>query len=277
MDDIKDTSKQGQLSRFLDNHPVRTNPFGRNSSGEKAYRRAERLVAALHLLTCHVPGEEPARQSVRKAGLKLLLDVLALRDEMRVQNSAKVRVVQSSVRELISLVRMLAVSGFISFQNADVVTEALDELGNFLNASQRSTLAESVVFEREDLLATPAFHSAHRTFTSSRAAVVLPPVPGTETKIPAQLLKDRVSIKDNRTSKGNKAFRAVDNRTEEVNARARAIMDVLRSNGELGIRDVSSNLPEYSVKMIQRELASLVAAGLVKKTGLKRWSRYSLA
>jgi DNA-binding HxlR family transcriptional regulator len=50
---------------------------------------------------------------------------------------------------------------------------------------------------------------------------------------------------------------------------------VLRSQGELGIKDVVSNLPEYSEKMIQRELAELVAAGRVKKTGLKRWSRYT--
>jgi DNA-binding HxlR family transcriptional regulator len=36
------------------------------------------------------------------------------------------------------------------------------------------------------------------------------------------------------------------------------------------------NLPEFSEKMIQRELAALVQEGVVMKQGEKRWSRYSL-
>ena len=61
----------------------------------------------------------------------------------------------------------------------------------------------------------------------------------------------------------------------QMTSRSQAILEVLRVHGELGIRDVASNLPEYSEKMIQRELAELVSHGRVKKTGLKRWSRYT--
>src|SRR3989338_7552839 len=117
MDDIKDIRRSDSLSRFLDGHVVRTSPFGRNASGEKSYRRAERLVAALHILTSHVQEDEPIRHSIRTVGIKLLSDILALRDEMRTSNSSKIRVAQSTIRELISLVRMLAVSGLISIQN----------------------------------------------------------------------------------------------------------------------------------------------------------------
>ena len=61
-----------------------------------------------------------------------------------------------------------------------------------------------------------------------------------------------------------------------LNGRTQAILEVLRTGGELGIRDVASQLPEFSEKMIQRELAALVEKGTVKKLGEKRWSRYAI-
>mgnify|MGYP001611693170 FL=1 len=59
--------------------------------------------------------------------------------------------------------------------------------------------------------------------------------------------------------------------------RAEHILGVLGSKEKLGIKDIVSHLPEYSEKMIQRELKGLVALGRIKKTGSKRWSMYTLA
>jgi len=264
MDDIRDIKKSDMLSSFLDNHVVRTSPFGRNVSGEKSYRRAERLVAALHLLTSHVSADEPIRQSIRVTAIKLLADILGLRDEMRISNSSKIRAVQSTIRELISLVRMLAVSGLVSIQNADMTVEAIDELGNFLNLSQRTPLSESIVLSREDLL-------SGRLTAEKRTNL---------------LVKDRTLLSGTKMDRGvsditdntkDMNVTAHISRTNDIiSTRSREILAVLLSSGEVGIRDISSNLPEYSEKMIQRELASLIVAGRVKKTGLKRWSKYSL-
>lgn len=262
MDEIRDIRKSDSLSRFLDGHVVRTSPFGRNASGEKSYRRAERLVAALHLLTSHVKENEPVRQSVRSVGITLLSDILALRDEMRISNSSKIRSAKSTIRELISLVRMLAVSGLISIQNADITVEAIDELGNFLNLSQKTPLSESVTLSRDDLL-SGGLSAEKRT-----NALI-------KDRIPTTAIQTDTSASD--LTDNTKDITAQPSRTKDATStRRREILAVLRSGGEIGIRDISSSLPEYSEKMIQRELASLVVAGNVKKTGLKRWSRYSL-
>ncbi|OGG70065.1 hypothetical protein A3F27_03300 [Candidatus Kaiserbacteria bacterium RIFCSPHIGHO2_12_FULL_53_13] len=275
MDDTKDTKKNDQIGRFLDNHTVRTNPFGRNVSGEKAYARAERLVSALHLLTNHVPFGEPARESARKIGLRLLSDVLLLRDEMRIPNSTKTQAAQVSVRELISHIRMLAISGFVSFQNADIVIEALDELGNFLSVSQRSSLSENVVLRREDLLT--GGYQTNRALPGSLLARA-PLVSHTRTKTTVSDIKDSASVKDIIKIKDKKESETGEiYRTVKSGARTQEILGILESSGELGIRDIALNLPEYSEKMIQRELSGLVADQIVKKTGVKRWSRYSLA
>jgi len=252
MDDIKDIQKSDTLAKLLDNPSVRTNPFGDNVIGERAYRRAERLVAALHLLTNHIPAEEPLRDSVRRISVQMLSEILQLRDEMRATNSARLSAVQASIRNLISLVKMLTVSGFISVQNAQVANEALDELGNFLNTSLRSSLSESVRLNKDDLL----------NVREMSVRVV-------------RDVRDRV-VKDTLTQRTVSEAVSIDRKMSHNGGRGEEILAVLRPGGEFGIRDIVSHLPEYSEKMIQRELAVLIKDGKVMKNGFKRWSKYSI-
>ncbi|OGG52845.1 hypothetical protein A3H16_03910 [Candidatus Kaiserbacteria bacterium RIFCSPLOWO2_12_FULL_53_8] len=246
----RDIQKPDPLSRFFDKNSVRTNPFGANQSADRAYRRAERIVAALYLVTNHIPPGESLRVSVRTGALLILDNVLSLRDEMRATDSNHVQACRASIRHLISLVRMLAVSGFLSIQNTTTVIEGLDELGNFLGASQNSPLSENIALSREDLL---DIGGGLKDIKDSRS------------------IKDKVVVKDINILSDKKPD------SSALSVREQGIIAILRSGGELGIKDICANLPEYSEKMIQRDLVVLVGAGRVKKTGLKRWSRYSLA
>jgi len=149
------------------------------------------------------------------------------------------------------MVRLLAVSGYVSTQNAHAIAEALDELGNLIVVAQRSTLAEQTTISREDLM-PPVSHSSYSESATR---------PDARRKSDVQ--KD---IKD-RTTK--------DRETDA--ARPERIMDILKAGGVLGIKDITANLPQYSEKMVQRELAELVQLKRVEKTGEKRWSRYKIA
>ena len=260
MDELRDIQKTNSISRFIDGQVVKTNPFGNNRAGERVYRRAERLVAGLYLLTNHISSDESVRAKVRTDATDLLTQTLSLRDEMRSPQSGNYQNLQSTVRELISLVRILAVSGFVSTQNAGIMIEALDELGVYLNASQKSILAESVSLSREDLIDVRGSFAQH---TNTR---------------PVKDIKDTGEIKDTGNVTDNRKMSVSIRQTEgQSSLRAQSIVEVLRSGGSLGIKDIVSNLPEYSEKMIQRELAVLVGGGTVKKQGLKRWSKYSVA
>lgn len=258
MDEIKDTQKTDSISQFVDGQNVRTNPFGDNRAGDRAYRRAERISAALYLLTNHVANTEPVRSSVRSLSLLLLNEILLMRDEMRSPQSSGVRALQGHIRQLISYVRVLSVSGFISVPNASTMIEALDELGNFLTVSQKSSLAESFSVSREGLL------DVHGGYTPKAQK-------STKDIRDTQGIKDKTLVSDTTLS----VTASVDN--GPIKVRALSIIEILKVSGTLGIRDISSNLPEYSEKMIQRELLDLVSQGKVRKTGLKRWSRYGLA
>jgi len=256
MDSQKDLQKTEGAIKFLDYQTLKSNPFGDNRVGERVYRRAERIASAVVLLTNHIEDKEPLKSEARKASVEILSNILAIRDEMRSPNSPEVNNLKMSVRKVISIVRLLAVSGHVSFQNAEIVTEALDELLSFITASRRSNLSESVSISREDLIDvrdTQRFVQERAIEKTARSAVETGEVMG---------------VTPSANTDTSKA-------PAPISPRSQAILDVLQAQGELGIRDIASNLPEYSEKMIQRELAELVPRGKVKKTGQKRWSRYT--
>lgn len=258
MDEIKDITKRDHLSRFLDNRTLRVQPFGSNASADRAYSRAERLVAAIHLVTNHIGPDEPAREVSRRSGLELLSLVLMLREEMRNPESAAIKGAQTLIRKLISLVRILSIAGHVSVANAETLVASLDELAHFLVASQRTAFSESVSLSKEELLDTGYLSSAQER-----------PLSVSSVRARSQ------SVKDKQKQKAEDNF--LSNRTGEIRARADRIIGVLTTQGQLGIKDVVASLPEYSEKMIQRELKGLVSLGRVKKIGSKRWSIYALA
>src|SRR3989344_3941830 len=117
MDEIKDIAEKSQTSKLLDSTIIRTDAFGKNISGDRAYRRAERIVAAIHLITNHIPFQEPARLALRSSGVRLLSAILGLRSEMRAPGSVAISEAVALVRKLISLARVILVSGHVSPQN----------------------------------------------------------------------------------------------------------------------------------------------------------------
>jgi len=58
--------------------------------------------------------------------------------------------------------------------------------------------------------------------------------------------------------------------------RAKVILSLLGGGVELTIKDITNHLKGISEKTVQRELLSMVAKGILKKKGERRWSKYSL-
>lgn len=58
--------------------------------------------------------------------------------------------------------------------------------------------------------------------------------------------------------------------------RTQLILGTLKKGQELTIKDIAVSVTGCSEKTIQRELLALVAKGVLKKKGERRWSRYSL-
>lgn len=252
---LKDSERTQSIS--LPN--VHSNPFGTNISAEKAYKRAERIAAATYILTKYMSDTEPLRANVRASSHQLLKDVLELRSGFRIDpDAASTSRLHAHVREMISLTQLLSVAGYVSKENADMVTRALEELSQFVESAGASQLAERTTFTKEDLLIDQTIRQV-----PPRMAEHHVPRGGTERTAHGE-------HKDNNQDKGQKLIK------EGMSSRKSAILDVLKDGKKMGIRDIASFVIGCSEKTIQRELAALISDGLLKKEGEKRWSRYSL-
>ena len=255
MDELKGTN-QSVFSKLLD-PALHTNPFGTNLSGARAYRRAERIVAGVILLTNHLSREDELYRSTRKVSLALLPILLDLKDEMRSLTSSKMREFHGALRHLISLLKMLVFSGSVSVQNADAVTNALEELNTFVIASARSNLSESLQLSKEDFADPRVPYKGHLKDIRDRTRI-----------------RDIKSIKDMTTTSTAQTLASDD--PNVLGTRGAAIVNILKVGGELNLPDIAAHLPEYGEKTIQRELTALIDRGVVRRVGLKRWSKYSL-
>ena len=265
MDNKKDIEKMSEIIKLFDLETSKINPFGDNRVAERAYRRAERISAAIYLLTSHLPDIDPLKIRVRFLAVNLLDGIIHIKDELRSQQSERALNFRSSNRQLVSLFRMLAIMGHVSFQNTEAVCGALEELQGFLISSQRSVLSERISFTKEDLLDVGSYTTRDEN-------------PSYQTRSP----QNKKSSKDDLNTAHEEETLNPTNKehvsmgSDGVSLRGRSIIDVLKGVGEVSIREIVSHLPEYSEKMIQRELVELVEKGLVSKSGLKRWSRYTL-
>lgn len=270
MDSRKDIQKGSAVAKFIANQTTRTSPFGDNVSADRAYRRVEKIGAAIHLLTNHISDTEYLRVEARRTATSLLSQVLALRDELRSPTATPVREVEATIRYLISLLRMLAVSGHVSSPNADIVSEALDDLGVFIQAAHRSVLSENIRLSRDEFFDVRMRVAPNVQTSDSEKERVVTDAPGAAA--------DTGSVRTSVSGGAPVSVQEEEGTSRAVtDIRAASILEVLRTGGSWGIKDILAHLPEYSEKMIQRELSELVQKRVVAKQGAKRWSKYSLA
>lgn len=253
MEQRKEGDKVSLMLNVLDFDAGRTTPFGKNTLGDNAYRRAERIAAAIHLLTDHISEEEPLRTEVRRLSTDMLSSILELRRGFRSSGGEAIATAQAQISHIVSLLRILTVVGMVSTANAEVLIGGLGDL-SALFESQRVSMSEDVSLSKEDL--TPR----SRMMLAARGNI-----PEKQRFEKDMGVKDNVSLSDRRVA-----------RTEMSFTKSNGVLMFLKSGDKYGIKDIASQMPEYSEKTIQRMLSELVSRGVVKKEGDKRWSRYSL-
>jgi len=80
-------------------------------------------------------------------------------------------------------------------------------------------------------------------------------------------LKNKPTVKAPTSSQGHKG---------QSNDRKGQVLEMLKTRGALGIKDIARTITDCSEKTIQRLLNTLIQEGSVKKEGERRWSTYHL-
>ncbi len=252
------TSKGTQLTEWRS--PSILFVFGKNHSLAYIYKKTEKLVAAIHLVTNFVPENEPARQALRDKSVCTLSDMLVLRTGFTSSDSLTVDKVIASLCEITSLLDVLAVAGSISRMNHEVI---------------RNEIESVMVFLQE----TPDTESVGKTALTEDDFIM-------DDEYKGQSIKD--NIKDNKMSHTTqRTYRTQQSSTGSRNStstkrrtngeRREKILSVIKDKKNVSVKDISQVVTDCSEKTLQRELLALVAQGVLKKEGERRWSTYSLA
>ncbi len=206
------------------------------------FKKTEKLASAVYMITNLFSDNEPMKWSLRKKVSELLSYIITYKDIRQsdlpnFSNNAKTR-----ISELVSFLEVSMLSGLVSQMNFSILKQEFYNLVEALSTSSMKADSASSLIPRS------FFNTAlPQTFVSR-------PV--------ENVIKDTISLKD------NVGFKSTN--------RQNIILGLLKKKKDLTIKDIAVIIKDVSEKTIQRELIALIEAGVLKKTGERRWSKYSL-
>ncbi|HBD25164.1 MAG: hypothetical protein A2566_01980 [Candidatus Zambryskibacteria bacterium RIFOXYD1_FULL_40_13] len=237
--------------------------FDKDADFVLAYKKTEKLVSAMYMITGLFSDSEPMKWTLRKKSGELLSFVLTYKDTPEGGRGDFVYYTKTRTLELISLLEISARGGLVSQMNFSILKQEFFNLINILKSTDLTLAGTSdggisQVFSEGFSVSSDVMKGAFVGEKIYRQ---------TEQENAVQ----RVSLSDikDRNINTNK-----DN-LKKTN-RQNIILALLKKKKELTINDIAVVIKDCSEKTIQRELNSFISAGVLKRSGVRRWSRYSL-
>lgn len=233
------------------------------------YKKAEKLVAGVYLLTNYLSDKEPIKWSLREFAGSLLFQSLSMSDRVWGEEGLTNDVL-SSICEMLSILNIAKISQIISETNYEIIVEEFNKLADFLATSSKNMSSAKIAFKSN-------FFDGDYDFVSNHVNQNQPSFSQ------GGLYKGQKDIKDNQNNHvlNNKMSEtkksSLAEKVKDKNNRQEIIVSMLKSGLKLTIKDFAQNIKDCSEKTIQRELLSLVSKGVLKKEGERRWSKYSLS
>jgi hypothetical protein len=245
--------------------------FSGDSYGLFVYKKTERIVAGVYLITNYLSDKEPFKWGLREASGLLLSGALSLSNRVWGEDDAVDQMILSLV-EISSVFDVAQVSNIISKVNYEIIRNELDKLVGFLTTSSKSISSAKIAFSQNhfdgDYNYVPEQNYQSGIFDVRQGQ--------------HNFYKGQKDIRDmskspvlNKMSDDKKT--SADKIIKDKNNRQEIIISMLKSGVHLTIKDFTQNIKDCSEKTIQRELLFLVSKGTIKKEGERRWSKYYLA
>ncbi|MBU0750063.1 hypothetical protein KKH15_00930 [Patescibacteria group bacterium] len=219
------------------------------------YKKSERLAKAIHLITPAFRSSPALRDRLDRVAVGLV-DAGTL----PLANAKK-----ELSRELLALSSVLGIAragGLLSEMNADLISREAHLL------LQEVALYEEprMMLEETSTLAELAKESSARISSAARSSHE-----GSDKNVHSKGEGKTAPYKGH-SDKGQNVIKDIATKAP----RTQAILDMLRGNASLSIRDIAAGVRDVSEKTLQRELQKMIDEGVVNKSGERRWTVYSL-
>mgnify|MGYP003872737987 CR=1 FL=1 len=254
--------------------------------------KAEKIIAAIYMVSGLISESEPLRNMLRKASLGFSSELYSSHYEKGQLSFIKDSMIPKL--ELLSArIRLARMSQLVSEMNADILLSKISSLSSeaeeifssrtqknselshsarllkdiFANdqgnaISSATTIDPSPSRERKTDIDTSSSTSSSRSFSRSQVLSSLTPVASQKSQTPP-------GKKDRKFTRTSKSGGAREQRQEKILTR-------LGEHPQSSITDICSVFDGCSTKTIQRDLVELIEAGKVTKKGSRRWSTYSI-
>ena len=256
-----------------------------------SYKKAEKIVAALYLVTNLLSDSEPIKWQLRDRGLRMIGHILSLKNGSQSKTELASAIFSETIGAL-SFLEILHTAGLITEMNFSILNRELENLLDSIESKvqtsgvknlehtffsiprdafvskedEKSSVSEKDVVSRHDLSVT-SWTDVSRLEESYKRHYKGHSI---KDEIP---VRHPVSSLTAVTGKMNKGHQNVSGSAEK---RKTIIIEMLKDKNNLTVKDFSLIIKDCSEKTIQRELLKLVQLSVLKKEGERRWSRYSI-
>ncbi|KND46749.1 MAG: hypothetical protein AB201_02835 [Parcubacteria bacterium C7867-006] len=224
-----------------------------------AYKKTEKLASAVYMITNLFSDNEPMKWTLRKKVSDLVSFILEYKDVKDSSVNDFAYNVKSKILELVSMLEISYRAGLISQMNFTIIKQEFNNLSEVF--SSHFSAVKQPVHESfsKGFFSVPdnrvAVHEGHQNHVYS-------------TSMSSHDHTHVSHIKDKEPASDKDGFKRSN--------RQNIILGLLKKKKELTIKDIAQVIKDCSEKTIQRELISFIDAGVLKRTGERRWSKYSL-
>ncbi len=234
-------------------------------AGEFLCDRAQKITEALYRVTDLLSDKEPLKWQLRDNAVELF-DFLMVAEDKELIGAENIFYSIHKMSRLLQLA--YSSSAFVSSINFEVLRrEYLSLSDSFENQLKR---------QKEEIDSNG--HSLTSGFDSNGQHLLSNGHNGQEEKEVKKLKETEFPI-GNSVSKSDIGQQSEQPSEQPLilKERKRQILGLIKEGEWVSIREISTSLPGFGSKSIQRDLLEMVDLGILKKIGDKRWRKYSFA
>jgi hypothetical protein len=264
---LKDTSLSQNKSNSL-------------TSFSLSYKKTNKLITALYMVTDIIDITEPIRTKLRFLGAEIISDINALNYSKRTDITINIT---KKITEIITFLDIVHALAMVSAMNSSILKKEFIELKRSLEDGNNNSVWLEEFLMKDNPSDTAQIQNKNSVRLGVQNSGSLMKVLKDMDMSNRNSMSDRLSFM---SDKKNKEQNFVPLKREGIDIlkkeRRFEIVNIIRNNNNIAtITDIKNNvrgvLKNCGEKTLQRELVAMVADGVLKKEGEKRWSRYGLS
>lgn len=249
--------------------------FSKEPEIEFIFKKTEKIVTAMYLVTNFLSPDEPLKWDIRQIATKMVRGASSLIHAAVHDKETRTKNFAALIIDLDAIFDVAYHAGFISTMNYEILNKEISKLSDVISryiSGLHSKNQHSVdnLSLSHDMFEVGTGASSYKTNVFDKGHTKTQSVfYGTVRDLKNKLF---VGGKTDKLSEGQNSFK----KTNSNPQRREQIIAEVTKKGEVSVKDISAVITDCSEKTLQRELLSLVADGILLKTGERRWSKYSL-